>query len=92
MHGEGALKELFAQGGYVGRDGNIAPFDVDALALLPDGLSPVPLADLEAKCGRKLVEGLMNAILPNDEAAKKWSSSGIRKMTRALRCDAPAGI
>ena len=45
------------------RAGNTAPLDVDALALPPDGFSPVPLADLEAKCGRKLVEGLTNAIL-----------------------------
>ena len=35
MHGEGALKELFAKGGYVGRSGNIAPLNVDALALPP---------------------------------------------------------
>ena len=62
MHCEGALKELFAKGGYVGRASNIALLDVDALALPPDGFSPVPLADLGAKCGKKLVEGLMNAL------------------------------
>ena len=55
------LKELFAKGGYVGRTGNIAPLDVDALALSPEGFAPVPLADVEAKCGRKFVEGLMIA-------------------------------
>ena len=55
MHGEGALKELFAKGGYVGHAGNIAPLDVDALVLPPEGFSPVPFVELEAKCGSKLV-------------------------------------
>ena len=38
MHGEGALKELFAKGGYSGQSGNLAPLDVDALALLAPGV------------------------------------------------------
>ena len=46
MHGEGALKELFAKGGYVGQAGNTAPLNVAALALPPDGIFPVPLAEL----------------------------------------------
>ena len=39
-------------------------------------------------CRRKLVEGLTNAILPRDEAAKKLNSSGIREIYTgpALRC------
>ena len=47
LHGEGALKELFAKGGYSGQAGNLAPLDVDRLALPPEGFAPVPLAVLE---------------------------------------------
>ena len=43
MHGEGALTELFAKGGYSGQAGNLASLDVDALALPPDGFTLVPL-------------------------------------------------
>ena len=92
MTGEGALKELVAKGGYIGRAGNIAPLDVDALALPPDGCTPGPLAELEAMCSRKLVEGLINMVLPDDEAAKKRNHSGIRRIIRALCYDAPAVI
>ena len=59
LHGEGALKELFAKGGYSGHAGNLAPLDVDRLALPPDGFTPVPLEVLERKADRKLVEGLL---------------------------------
>ena len=52
MHGEGALKELFAKGGYSGQAGNLAPLDVDRLALPPEGFVPVPLAVLEEKADR----------------------------------------
>jgi hypothetical protein len=71
MHGEGALKELFAKGGYSGQAGNLAPLDVDRLALPPEGFVPVPLAVLEEKADRKLVEGLLNATLPEKVAAEK---------------------
>ena len=75
MHGEGALKELFAKGGYSGQAGNLAPLDVDRLALPPEGFVPVPLAVLEEKADRKLVEGLLNATLPEKVAAEKKSNS-----------------
>jgi len=71
LNGEGALKELFAKGGYSGQAGNLAPLDVDRLALPPEGFVPVPLAVLEEKADRKLVEGLLNATLPKEVAAEK---------------------
>ena len=71
MHGEGALTELFAKGGYSGQAGNLAPLDVDALALPPDGFTPVPLGVLEKKCNRKFVQRLEEAILPSRLAADK---------------------
>ena len=47
MHGEGALTELFAKGGYSGKAGNLAPLDVDALALPPGRFTPVPLGEVQ---------------------------------------------
>ena len=91
MHGEGALKELFAKGGYVGRAGAIAPLDVDALALPPDGFSPVPLADLEAKCGRKIVD-LLTPSCQKMRQPRNGTRAESEQITRALRYDAPAGI
>lgn len=60
---------------------------MDVLALPPDGFAPVPLVALEAKCGRKLVEGLINVVL-FDEAVEKWNSSGVRNIYTGLvlRC------
>ena len=45
--------------------------DVDALALPPDGFTPVPLEVLEEKRNRKFVQGLEEAILPSRIAAEK---------------------
>lgn len=49
LHGEGALKELFAKGGYMGSFGNLQRLDVDALALPPDGFVPVPFGQAGAE-------------------------------------------
>ena len=88
MHGEGALTELFAKGGYCGKAGNLAPLDVDALALPPEGFTPVPLKILEEECNRKFVQGLEEAVLPSRIAASKKESSGVRQTYSdpVLRC------
>ena len=87
MHGEGALKELFANSCYSGQAGNLAPLDVDRLALPPEGFAPVPLAVLEEKADRKLVEGLLNTTLPKEVAAERFES-GVRRVYTdpGLRC------
>ena len=88
MHGEGALNELFAKGGCSGQARNLALFDVDRLALPPEGFVPVPLAVLEERADRKLVEGLLNATLPDKVAAEKKGQSGVRRVYTdpGLRC------
>ena len=88
MHGEGALKELFAKGGYSGHAGNLAHLDIDRLAMPPEGFTPVPLEVLEEKADRRLVEGLLNATLPEKVAAEKKTKSGVRRVYSCdnLRC------
>ena len=88
MHGEGALKELFAKGGYAGVSANTAPLDVGALALPPDGFLPVPLVELERKCGRKLVERLTHATVSDHVAKEKKMKKRAKRIYSdpALRC------
>ena len=88
MHGEGALKEPFAKGRYSGQAGNLATLDVDRLALPPDGFVPVPLAVLEEKADRKLVEGLLNATLPEKMAGENKIKSCVCSVYTdpVLRC------
>ena len=90
MHGEGALKELFAKGGYSGQAGNLAPLDVDRLALPPEGFVPVPLAVLEEIADMKLVEVLLKATLPDKLLQRRKSLVESVGYTRIWACDARA--
>ena len=92
MQGDGALNELFAKRGYIGKVGNITPLDVDVLALPLDGFILVPLSVLEEKCGRKLVEGLINATLPPGMAAEKIPIVEPGVFKRTQRYGAPCDI
>ena len=61
---------------------------MDRLALPPEGFVPVALAVLEEKADRKLAEGLLKATLPDEVAAEKKISSGVRRVYTGpgLRC------
>ena len=65
-----------------------SPLNVDARALPPDGFLPAPLDELEKKCGRKLVEGLITATDTDLVAAKSKMKSGGKRIysNPALRC------
>lgn len=83
-----AQRELFAKGGNAGVSGNTALLDVDELALPPDGFLPVPLGELEKKCGRKLVERLTQATVSDHVAKENKMKSGVKRIYSdpALRC------
>ena len=79
LTGAGALAELRAHRGYGAEHATLAPLDISALSLPPAGSQPVPLERLLEPLGSQLVEGFIKeALLPREEARRRWEEAGLR--------------
>ena len=79
LTGAGALAELRAHRGYGSEHATLAPLDISALSLPPAGSQPVALERLLEPMGSQLVEGFVKeALLPREEARRRWEEDGPR--------------
>eukprot|EP00959_Pyramimonas_sp_CCMP1952_P314950 6592188-Pyramimonas_sp.AAC.1 len=76
LDGPGALRELWARRGYNGESCTVAPFDVSQLALPEKGHRPAPLSSLCGAAGVELAKGLVDRVLPNEEAERRKVATG----------------
>ena len=79
LNGQGALKELLGKRGYDGEPSALAPLDVDSLALPGSGFQPVSIEAAGGEGGRKIVERLLQKVLPSQAAQEKEIQSGVRR-------------